>query len=72
VSENKKLFHNRKIEGTDKARALYRKIGHPSQKFFEHLLTNNLIWNCPVTVDNAKRAVLIYGSDVATLKGKVT
>jgi len=32
VHENKKLFHHRKIEGADKARALYRKIGCPSQK----------------------------------------
>jgi len=43
VNENKKLFHHCKIEGADKAQALYRKIGCPSQIFFEHLLTNNLI-----------------------------
>jgi len=72
INENEKLFHHRKIEGADKARALYQKIGCLSQKFFEHLLINNLIWNCPVTVDDAKCAVLIYGPDVAALKGKVT
>jgi len=30
VAINKAQFPRRKIEGADKARALYRKIGHPS------------------------------------------
>jgi hypothetical protein len=29
-----------------------------------------LIQNCPVTSDDAKRALQIYGPDLATLKGK--
>ena len=33
------------------------------------MLSNNLLWNCPVTVADAKRAVHIYGTDVADLKG---
>jgi len=72
VANNKAQFPRREIEGADKARALYRKIGRPSQQQFEQILAKNLIRNCPVTVDDAKRALLIYGPDVAALKGKTT
>jgi len=72
VTNNKAQFSRRKIEGADKARALYRKIGRPSQQQLEQILAKNLIRNCPVTVDDAKRALLIYGPNVAALKGKIT
>jgi hypothetical protein len=67
VANNKAQFPRREIEGADKARALYRKIGRPSQHQFEQILAKNLIRNCPVTVDDAKRALLIYGPNVAAL-----
>jgi hypothetical protein len=35
---------------------------------FEDIIANNLIRNCPVTVDNACREDIIYGTNVATLK----
>jgi hypothetical protein len=54
VAGNKQRFHRREIEGADRARELCKKIGHPSQTHFESILSNNLIRNCPVTVDNAK------------------
>jgi len=72
VANNKAQFPRRETEGADKARALYQKIGRPSQQQFEQILAKNLIRNCPVTVDDAKRALLIYGPDVAALKGKTT
>ena len=72
VSGNKQRFHRREVEAADRARELYRQIGRPSQAHFEHILENNLVQNCPITVDDAKRAVLIYGADSATLKGKTT
>jgi hypothetical protein len=72
VTNNKAQFPRREIGGVDKARALYRNIGHPSQQQFEQILAKSLIRNCPVTVDDAKRALLIYGVDLAALKGKRT
>jgi hypothetical protein len=72
VHNNKQLFVAREIDMADKARELYRKLGRPSQHTFEEVLKNNLITNCPVTVDDAKRALIIYGPDLATLKGKTT
>jgi hypothetical protein len=72
VSNNKAPFVTRDIELADKARELYRKLGRPSQQKFEDILKRNLIINCPITVDDAKRALIIYGPDLATLKGKTT
>jgi hypothetical protein len=70
VAANKASFTQREIEGADRARALYRKLGHPSEQEFSTILKNNLIRNCPITDDDAKRALHIYGPDIATLKGK--
>ena len=72
VTNNKAQFPRREIGGVDKARALYRNIGHPSQQQFEQILAKSLIRNCPVTVADAKRALLIYGVDLAALKGERT
>ena len=72
VANNKKMFTRREIEAADAARDLYRKIGRPSESDFLHILSTNLIRNCPVTVDDAKRATIIYGPDIASLKGKTT
>ncbi len=44
--------------------------GWPSQQQFEHILNNNLITNCPVTVDNARWVIIIYSLDVPAIKGK--
>jgi Zinc knuckle len=72
VSKNKQPFVTREIELADTARELYRKLGRPSEQQFEDILKKNLILNCPVTADDAKRAMIIYGPDLATIKGKTT
>ena len=72
VAEHKKMFSQRQIAAADAARALYRKIGRPDESEFQSILRGNLIRNCPVTPDDASRALLIYGPDVAVLKGKMT
>jgi Reverse transcriptase (RNA-dependent DNA polymerase)/Zinc knuckle len=72
VANNKALFTRREIEGADKARTLYQQLGRPSERFFQKILSQRLINNCPVTADDAKRALTIYGPDLATLKGKTT
>jgi hypothetical protein len=72
VATQKKMFTPREIASADEARALYRKIGRPSEPEFEMILRSNLIRNCPVTPEDAKRALLIYGPDIAAIKGKTT
>ena len=67
------MFHHREIEGAEKARDLYEKIGRPSEKYFQHVLVNHLVRNCSVTVDDIKRALITYGPDPAEVfKGKMT
>jgi hypothetical protein len=39
---------------------------------FQRILQQNLIRNCPVTPNDARWAVLIYGPDIAAIKGKTT
>jgi hypothetical protein len=70
VAGQKKLWNKRQIEAADEARHIYRIAGRPSEEDFEWYLRKNFIRNSPVTPDNAKRALAIYGPDVATLKGK--
>lgn len=56
----------------DNARKLYRNIGWPSEAHFQHILNNNLTKICPLTAEDAKRALKIYGPEEKTLKGKTT
>ena len=72
VAQHKQMFSQRQIQQADLARELYCLIGRPDEKEFRAILRDNLILNCPVTHDDASRALAIYGPDVATLKGKMT
>jgi hypothetical protein len=69
VAQNKKNFTTRQINQADKARALYCMLGRPSEQTFASMLNNNVIHNCPLTFEDAKRAMLIYGPDRAHLQG---
>ena len=44
----------------------------PSYAQFVSLLNRNRIQNCPVTAADVKRALHIYGPNIASLKGKTT
>ena len=69
VESRKKEFSPRERQLAADARAFSRTIGRPSQAELEFILANNLVLNCPVTVDDAKRAFYIWGPDIATVKG---
>ena len=72
VAAQKKLFTPRQVRDADKARELYRLLGRPSAADFQSILRNGSLRNCPVTHADARRADIIYGPDIATLKGKTT
>jgi hypothetical protein len=72
VAHNKTKFTARQIDAADSARKLYWFLGRPGHSRFLSILKENHILNCPLTVDDAQRAVQIYGKDVAFLKGKTT
>ena len=72
VADQKRMFSRRQVQAADAARELYRKLGRPSEAEFQTILRGNQIRNCPVTPDDARRALKIYGPDIAVLKGKTT
>ena len=71
VDNNKKLFTRKEVERAEQAVRLYAKLGRPGQDVFESILSKGLIKNCPITADDAKRAIVIYGQDLYSLKGKM-
>ena len=66
------MFTNRELKRADQARILYRCIGMPGYSKFIRRLENGSILNCPITGNDVKRAIHVYGPDVATLKGWAT
>jgi hypothetical protein len=70
VEENESGYTRRQVDAAREARALYGKVGHPSIRDFKAMIANNMITNCPVTVNDVDRAEHIYGKDIAALKGK--
>ena len=72
VADNKSKFTARQVAAADDARKLYRLLGRPGHTRFLTTLRENHILNCPITVDDARRAEQIYGQDIAFLKGKTT
>ena len=72
VEANKENFTRREIKGADDARKLYINLGLPGYKSFFKALESNAIRDCPITVDDAKRYLHIYGPEVAKLKGSTT
>ena len=70
VEGNKLHFTKHQIEGVDKAWTLYASLGFPSERNFKWILQSNQILNCPVTIQNAIVAYIIWGPDIVALKGK--
>lgn len=72
VSSNKNNFTTRQIQGAERARLLYKNINMPGYTKFVKLIQNNYFRDSPVTTEDVKRAIFIYGKDTATLQGKAT
>jgi hypothetical protein len=66
------VYTKRQVEDAKKARKLYSILGYPTVANFKHIIKQNLIKNCPVTVEDINIAEKIYGMDIAVLKGKTT
>ena len=72
VEDNRALFTKRQIDAADTAKQLYQHLGMPGYRKFFRMLQQNHIRNCPVTTEDARRAIKIYGPELAHLKGKGT
>ena len=70
VARNKANYTTREFTGVDKAIFFNNKIGYLWPQRYIHLLQNNYFHNCPITVEDAKRAIHIYVHDTAYLQGK--
>jgi len=70
VDDNLHCCSKKDVQKAKLAREFYIKIGRPSVKTFKHLINNNLIRECPITVDDINRAEHIFGPDIGALKGK--
>jgi hypothetical protein len=72
VSENRKGYTQRQFVDDKAARRLYHVMGCPGAENFKNLLRQNIIINCPVTVDHVNIAKKIFGPNIGSLKGKTT
>ena len=72
VAGNKAEFTEDEVMRADKARELRISIGYPGYKKYFKLLRNEFFKNCPISEDDAKRALHIYGADKVMLQGKTT
>ena len=71
VKSNKSLFTSREVKRAKIARKFRKDLGYPGYKRYFNLLEINYFIDCPLTVDDAKRALNIYGLDIESLKGKM-
>jgi hypothetical protein len=72
VKENLMGYTKRQIEDAKRARRLYHIVGCPTVENFKHILRQNIIKNCPVTIDDVNIAEKSYGPDIGALKAKTT
>ena len=72
VKENMKGFTKRQIEQAKRARKLMTVLGFPTTENFKHILRQRLVRNCPVTTEDINIAEKIWGSEIASMKGKKT
>ena len=70
VSGNEEGFTAREVAGAKKARDALRLLGFPSVNDFKGMVRGNIVRNCPVTEQDIRNWLTIYGPDIASLKGK--
>jgi len=72
VRDNFEGFTKHKIEKAAEVRRLQGMICHPIEREFTGMVREKLITNCPVTVHDINNTNLMYGPDLANLRGKQT
>ena len=70
VEENASRFSAYDFNKAQQARQLQCRIGRPSTAHFIHIVKNNQIPNCPVTVRDIQNAEYIWGKELGSIKGK--
>ena len=65
-------FSKEEISRAERAIVLHKNLGYPSYQEFFRLVQKRYIIDCPVTVDDVKLAIHLYGPSNAMRKGKTT
>jgi len=72
VEEQSVGYSKKQLQQAKRARNFQAYVGYPSTHDLKNIITNNLITDCPVTIQDVDQAKKIYGPSVAILKGKTT
>ncbi len=72
VEEIKRNLSRREIEAAEAAGRLFVIVGRPSRKAFKDLIKRGRLLNNPVTIQDYRNALQLYGEDLGVLKGKTT
>ncbi len=72
VAEKEKMYSKAEVERARGVRELKRNLGGASDKELNEFIANGVALNCPFTPEDVRRASIIYGPDIACLKGKMT
>ena len=70
VHEMEKLYAKRDVDKAREARDQMRTLGYPSKSDMIQLINSGGMLNSRCTAEDVERAIKIYGTDVASLKGK--
>ena len=72
AERTKGQFTKEEIDRAEKAIVLHKNLGYPSYQEFFRLVQKRYVIDCPITVDDIKLAIHIYGPSNAMKKGKTT
>ena len=70
VRTNFESFSRKQVEGATAARRLMGMVATPSPRDFEGMVRLNMLKDCPITNDDITNANKIFGTDLATIRGK--
>mmetsp|Transcript_9738 Transcript_9738/g.19457 ORF Transcript_9738/g.19457 Transcript_9738/m.19457 type:complete len:385 (+) Transcript_9738:661-1815(+) len=65
------VYAPRQVVAAKSARHAMSMMGSPSSDTFKLMMRNNLVKNCPLTLESIKIADNVFGPDVAPLQGKM-
>jgi hypothetical protein len=72
VKESRVGYTQRHFEQAKRAQELYHIVGMPTIESFKALIKMNAIKNCPVTTEDLNNAKKIFGTNMSSLRGKLT
>ncbi len=70
VRGNYEGYTKGKVLKAKEARRAQAMMGNPSKKDYKTMVSNNLIWECPITSMDITNARAIFGPDLLSVQGK--